>query len=263
MPFSLSRSSQRAWMCQGLCFKCLYLYWNCPPEGSLIGRCSGCRLLISLDLDHKYLAWWTILSCCCEPPFDWPSWLGAVVVIFLTLCLCFCCFPSCLCLGAFSKACLHASIPVPQYMLLPTQISMWLLGRDFTPSPCLYSVTPTQALLQVISLSPYNWPWTCSWGHTFSRWWSPSLLPTNGLSLITQVLISRYITSLLPSWLGLYLPCFLSLQFVLNFVPLLRDFRHNLVPPWMIKMKCSEFSQLIFMKFLQYRAVTVLEDWKI
>ena len=72
IPFSLSISSLKAWMCQGLCFKCLYLYWVLSPDGPLMDRHSGCCFLISLD--HKYLAWWATLSCCCEPPLGWPSW---------------------------------------------------------------------------------------------------------------------------------------------------------------------------------------------
>ena len=72
IPFSLSISSLKAWMCQGLCFKCLYSYWIHPHDGPLMDRHSGCCFLISLD--HKYLAWWATLSCCCEPPRGWPSW---------------------------------------------------------------------------------------------------------------------------------------------------------------------------------------------
>lgn len=134
MPFSRSISSQRARMCQGLCFPCLYLYWDCPLEGPLIDRCSGCCLLISLDLHHINI-WHG------EPPFL-LLWMSSWLVFLTWSCcghfLCDCVFSICLC--CFSSfpyppgsifwnlpSCLY---PFSQIHAPFHSFSMWLLGRD-------------------------------------------------------------------------------------------------------------------------------------
>ena len=178
MPFSLSTSSERAWTCKGLYFKCHYLYWNC--SWSPIDKSTGCCLLISLDLDHKYLAWWARFSCCCQSPWlAFLSWsysgrfLSFVTVLFpLSLLFLFPHLPVRIFQGLVSCLYLFSQ----KNMLLPTHLVYDFQAENFfTPSrlsPCSDPSSDFAASHFFIS----SWPLACSQGHAFSSWGSPSLL---------------------------------------------------------------------------------------
>lgn len=145
-------------------------------------------LTLSLDIDHKYLAWWARFSCCCQSPLGWPSWVGAIVVIFLTLWLCFFTWVCSLSTSACEHFPRPSFMPLPLFpknMLLPTHpvYDFWAENR-FTPSllsPCSDPKSDFAASHFFIS----SWPLVIFSRPYFLQLREPFFACQGGLSFIT------------------------------------------------------------------------------